>query len=306
MKAVFVYVIFIPMDARLSASLLIARPCPDGMYEILLTQRKKGMIFSEAFVFPGGKWEPADSLNVWGERLGTRPEVVPGTPLTRELELNSLKVTAIRETFEESGIFIGPGSLGLPVSGDFYQLCNRKGLLPDLSRLRYFTRIVGPIGYPPRFDTVYFLTTVPAATHFTLTEESQSAQWLRPAELLERAVDLRLLEPQCLLTVLLAHYPLFQELVRAEPLPVLKFPLMSVLRHPELEGGYVVIAYGDEQYPTPSFLPQIQGHRFRICLQRTGIQYEISPGLLPFLDSSPWTLLPDSTGRLRIQPKVRL
>lgn len=294
------------MDARLSASLLLVRPCPDGTYELLLMQRKKGMTFSEAHVFPGGKWEPADSLQTWGKRLGIGPEVVASTPLSQEMELNSLKITAIRETFEESGIFIGTGWLGKPVSGDFYGLCMEKGAIPDLSRLRYFNRTIGPLGFPPRFDTVYFLTFVPINTQFTITEESQSAQWLRPVELLERAAELNLLQPQGFLAMLLAHYPLFQDLVQAGPLPVLRFPLVSVLMRPELLHGYMVVIYGDEEYPTPSFLPKIPGKRFRIWLDTAGFHYEISPGLIPFLDSSPYTLMRDPSGRLRVQPKSLL
>ena len=294
------------MDAHLSASLLLVRPCSDGSYELLLMQRKKGMTFSEAHVFPGGKWEPADSLQTWGKRLGIGPEVVASTPLTQEMELNSLKITAIRETFEESGIFIGSGSLGKPVSGDFYGLCIEKGAIPDLSRLRYFTRIIGPLGFPPRFDTVYFLALVPINTQFTITEESQSAQWLRPVELLERAVELKLLQPQGFSALLLAHYPLFQELMQAGPLPVLRFSLISVLMRPGVLHGYMVVMYGDEEYPAPSFLPTITGKRFRIWLEATGFQYEISPGLLPFLDSSRYTLLREPSGRIHVQPKSLL
>lgn len=264
------------------------------------------MTFSEAHVFPGGKWEPADSLLTWGQKLGIGPEIVASTPLTQEMELNSLKITAIRETFEESGIFIGSGSLGKPESGDFYRLCMKKGSIPDLPRLRYFARIIGPLGFPPRFDTVYFLTFVPSHTQFTITEESQSAQWLRPVELLERAAELNLLQPQGFSALLLAHYPLFQELMQAGPLPVLRFSLVGVVMRPAILHEYMVVMYGDEEYPTPPFLPKITGKRFRLWLDTSGLQYEISPGLIPFLDSSPYTLIRELSGKIRVQRKSLL
>ena len=295
------------VKARLSASVILVRPRPNGTYEVLLMKRQPGMVFSEAHVFPGGQWEPSDSLDVWGPRLGiAKPEVIPSTPLTAEVELNSLKITAIRETFEESGIFIGPGTLGPPVTGDFYQRCRAKGTLPDLSRLKYFTRMITAVFAPKRFDTVFFVAPVPPETQFTLSEESQSAQWLSPAELLEKAAELKLLSPQCFVTVFLAYYPLLQDLLQANPLPTTVFPLMSAITHPDNPDILVIIGYGDEEYSAPSFLPDIKGKRMRIWLESNGINFEISPGLVPYVDASPWKLEPDSNKQLQIVPKARI
>lgn len=270
-------------------------------------KRKPGMVFSEAHVFPGGQWESADSLDVWGTRLGlTRPETLPSTALTSEIELNSLKITAIRETFEESGIFMGPGTLGPPATGDFYQLCKEKGVWPDLGRLRFFVRMITPELALRRFDTVFFIAAVPQGTGFTLSEESQSAQWLSPAELLDRAAELHLLPPQCFVTVLLAYYPLFSDLMQADPLPNTVFPLMSAIMHPEKPKVVVIVAYGDEEYPVPAFLPVIKGKRMRIWMESNGIHFEISPGLVAYVDRAHWELVPDSNQRLQIVPKARL
>ena len=294
-------------QARLSASLILLRPRACGSYEVLLMQRKQGMVFSEAHVFPGGKWETSDSLEVWEPLLGlTRPETLSSTPLTAEIELNSLKITAIRETFEESGIYIGSGALGPPVSGDFYQLCREKRALPDLGRLRYFVRMITPQNTLRRFDTVFFIAAVPQGTEFTLTEESQSAQWLSPAELLDRAAELQLLPPQCLATLLLAHYPLFSDLMQANPLPTTVFPLMSAIIHPENPKWVVIVAYGDEEYPVSAFLPEIKGKRLRIWMEPNGIHFEISPGLVPYMDRAQYRLVRDFNKRLQIVPKTRL
>lgn len=295
------------VEAKLSASLIITRPRANGTYEVLLMKRSKGMVFSEAFVFPGGLWDPQDSLDLWGPRLGLRPKVIPKTPATSEVDLNSFKITAIRETFEESGIFIGPGNLGPPKTGDFYELCKSKGTLPDVTRLRYFTRMITPLFVPKRFDTVFFLTSVPTGTSFTLSSESQAAEWLSPEELLNRAAELRLLPPQGFATVLLAHYPIFNDLMQAEVLPTTVFPLMGAIAHPEKPGVVVIVAYGDEDYEVPEFLPEVKGKRMRVWMDVNGINAQISPGMVPFIDSSPYRLLPDSaTGRLRITPKARL
>lgn len=295
---------------KLSASLIVAKPLPDNSYALLLMKRKKGMIFSEAHVFPGGHWETADSLAHWGPVLGLQPDIIPKTPATPELELNSMRIAAIRETFEESGIFIGPRPLGPPVTGDFLKLCIEKKSLPELSRLKLLSRIITPVGGArQRFDTVFFFTFVPADTEFTLTEESESAQWLTPIQILNLADKgkIILLPPQIFLISQMAHYATVAEITPALSIGINLFPIPFICKDPNDSNTTLVMMYGDELYPTPSFLKPVVGKRHRLYLtKRPGIRSEISPGLVPFMDLAPWQLVKDANGEFRLITKSRL
>lgn len=295
---------------KLSSSLIVAKPLPDNSYALLLMKRTKGMIFSGAHVFPGGHWETADSMTHWGPVLGLQPDIIPKTPATPELELNSMRIAAIRETFEESGIFIGPRPLGPPVTGDFLKLCREKNSLPELARLKLFSRIITPVGgAKQRFDTVFFFTFVPADTDFTLTQESESAAWLTPLQILNLANKgkIILLPPQIFLITQIAHYSTVSELTPMLSIGINLFPIPSIRKHPDDPNTTLVIMYGDELYPTPFFLPPVQGKRHRLYLtKQPGIRLEISPGLVPFMDAAPWQLVKDANGEFRLITKSRL
>jgi len=295
---------------KLSSSLIVAKPLPDNSYALLLMKRKKGMIFSEAHVFPGGHWETADSMTHWGPVLNLQPDLIPKTPATPELELNSMRIAAIRETFEESGIFIGPKPLGPPVTGDFLKLCREKNSLPELARLKLFSRIITPIGGArQRFDTVFFFTFVPADTEFTLTEESESAAWLTPLQILNLADKgkIILLPPQIFLIMQIAHYSTISELTPMLSTGINLFPIPFIRKHPDDPNTTLVLMYGDELYPTPSFLPPVHGKRHRLYVtKQPGLRSEISPGLVPFMDAAPWQLVKDANGEFRLITKSRL
>ena len=295
---------------KLAASLIVAKPLANNSYAVLLMKRKKGMIFSEAHVFPGGHWETSDSLSQWGPLLSAQPDLVQRTPATPELELNTMRIAAIRETFEESGIFIGPKPLGPPVTGDFMQLCKEKNSLPDLTRLKYFSRIITPVGGArKRFDTVFFLTVVPGDTQFTLTEESESAEWLTPLQILNLADKgkIILLPPQIFLISLLALYPTLGELLPAIPREGISlFPIPHIRKDPQDPNTVLVMMHGDELFPSPAFLPPpAAGKRHRLYMtKKPGLRAEISPGLLPFMDNAPWTMTKNAQGEFQLVRKA--
>ena len=289
---------------KLAASLILIRPRIDRTYELLLMKRKKGMVFSQAHVFPGGRWEPTDSMSHWGSYLGLTPEIIPQSAHTPEIELNSTKLAAIRETFEESGIFVGLGSLGPPVTGDFLQLCRAKHAKPDVSRLHFVSRIVTPYGMKQRFDTVFFIAFVPADAQFTLTDESESAAWLSPLEVLNLAQDkkMMLLPPQVYLSILLAHYPTVTDLANALDRLTLTNMLPEIVPLPD-EKGYIDALPGDDLHPTSKG----SGRKHRNYWRKSaGIDFEISPGVVPFIDQSPWALHKSTGHKFTLQPKSRL
>ena len=118
-----------------SASLILLRDSP---LEVLMIRRhEKASFVPDAWVFPGGAVEEADS--------------------------GDMRVTAIRETLEETGITID-----------------------DPSRLVLTSRWITPVGVPKRFDTWFFLAKADAGTEATFDgNEAVDAVWITP----ERALS---------------------------------------------------------------------------------------------------------------------
>jgi len=144
-----------PKDA---ATLLILDHGKDGQVRMLMGRRHMRHTFMPGkFVFPGGRVDVADSriANV----LPYHPEVEE--KLSTDLKnartparVRALALAAIRETYEEAGIFVGRASEdpGLRLGTGFEAFAER-GIQPDLSGLRLIARAITPPQRPRRFDT---------------------------------------------------------------------------------------------------------------------------------------------------------
>ena len=139
-----------PRDA---ASLLLVRTVGDGAFEVLMGRRHHCHVFMPgAWVFPGGRVEPADAAIEPAAPL--RPDVAARLARTASAQrARALAVAAVRETFEETGLLLAPG----PVP----EAWNR-ALHPRLDALDYVYRAVTPPGAPRRFNTRFFMAD---ATH---------------------------------------------------------------------------------------------------------------------------------------------
>ncbi|GAA6059221.1 hypothetical protein JCM10212_006614 [Sporobolomyces blumeae] len=205
----------------LSASLLVIAPLPkparDGHdYRVLLLKRhEKSSTYQNAFVFPGGNVDPIDrdvaawssmfpSLMPFTAGVPTDPTVTTDTSASSasttlsEAEMQTVKMCAIRETFEESGVLLfepnapqgAQGSLPSPDAErrwnqvgekqktewrervhkngrDFVRLFEEQvgqGARPAVTRLTHWANWVTPVMLPRRFDTHFFITVLPSST----------------------------------------------------------------------------------------------------------------------------------------------
>ncbi|BBF92859.1 NUDIX hydrolase [Blastochloris tepida] len=129
--------------------------------KVLLGRRHAGHSFMPGvFVFPGGSVDAGDRrMAVHGTldpdciRRLAEQVVRPSAARTRALAL-----AAIRETFEETGLFIaapadGPVRAPTPAWAAFAE----RALVPTLAPLRFVARAITPPGRSKRFDTRFFV-----------------------------------------------------------------------------------------------------------------------------------------------------
>ena len=168
-----------------AATLVVMRPTSAGPPDLLIVERAAAMAFAGgAIVFPGGRIDPADRALAAGF----------GDPDA------AAKVTAIRETIEESAVLagltasdtidpaLGPLLQDALVGGaDFAALLEEHGLSLDLAALTAFARWMPAFKQARRFDTLFFIAPALAGDWPPRPQpgECQSARWAGAAALLE-------------------------------------------------------------------------------------------------------------------------
>lgn len=144
-----------PVRPRHAASLVLTRQI-GGTQHVLMGQRPSRAVFAKAWVFPGGRLDKGDSriapsaplhpatLDDLCNRGGCTPAMAQG-----------LATTAIRETYEETGLLLaGSGNPGRN-SGTWSDFA-RAGLAPAHDRLRFLGRAITPTSAPVRFHARFF------------------------------------------------------------------------------------------------------------------------------------------------------
>jgi 8-oxo-dGTP pyrophosphatase MutT (NUDIX family) len=148
----------------------------------MVRRNRKSVFMGGAHVFPGGAVEDFD-------RGADAARVVAwtGTP-----EEHPWRAAAVRELAEEAGVVLcddGPRFDGQQ-GADFYRLLLDAGAVVDAGRLEYLSNWVTPIGPPRRFDTRFFVTTVPPDTLITSDRrEVFDAEWVDPEAALAAAEE---------------------------------------------------------------------------------------------------------------------
>jgi len=150
-----------PKDA---ATLIVLRK--DGKKpRLLMGRRHKGHNFMPGmWVFPGGKIDRGDY------HVPFTGDLKPETERRLRHGLNAsrakaIALTAIRETFEETGLLIGNVARTSPRAGPWHEFL-AQGVLPDISRLDMVARAITPPHLPKRFDARFLLA--PAEALYSL------------------------------------------------------------------------------------------------------------------------------------------
>ena len=146
-----------PARPRHAASLVLLRGNTDFL-EVLLGRRPLTARFMPGvYVFPGGALERGDYAVA--SSLEFEPDVIDRLARHGGIRrARALAWTAIRETWEETGILVGKeGSFEPRRSNPATAAFQNAGLVPAPRHLDYIVRAVTPTHSPIRFDTRFFL-----------------------------------------------------------------------------------------------------------------------------------------------------
>ena len=140
-----------PRDA---ATLLVIRrdgPAP----RVLMGRRVRGHAFMpDKWVFPGGRIHPSD-FKVKAASDLAEPTAAALARTCAAARARALAATAIRETFEETGLVVGRPGKATTRSAEWRDFLDT-GHLPDLEPLDFVARAITPPARTRRFDARFF------------------------------------------------------------------------------------------------------------------------------------------------------
>jgi endoribonuclease LACTB2 len=174
-----------PVTPRDAAAMILLRDRDDP--KVFLVKRAKTLAFmANYYAFPGGQRDPADAE----------------TPVLNSDGIAdvAMRVAAIREVFEETGVLIARGAESLPAEklialrheqasnhAPFKDLLAREGLALDANLLIEAPRWVTPAHSPRRYNTRFYAAWLPEGQETeVIPGELEKGEWLRPKEALQR------------------------------------------------------------------------------------------------------------------------
>jgi 8-oxo-dGTP pyrophosphatase MutT (NUDIX family) len=186
-----------------AATILLVRDAP-GL-EVLMVQRHHQIDFVPgALVFPGGKTAAGDADPAWDAHCDGE-----------DLAHRALRICAIREAFEESGILLArPATargVGAPLApaaqtatiadmrvavdkgeDNFLEVVRGAGLVLALDALTPYAHWITPQGMPKRFDTWFYIADAPDDQVAACDgREAVDACWIAPSDALVDAAENR-------------------------------------------------------------------------------------------------------------------
>jgi 8-oxo-dGTP pyrophosphatase MutT (NUDIX family) len=170
-------------EARPAATVIVLRDGPKGPEVLMLKRSGRAGFFPNAWVFPGGRVDPADHT---AQTAGAAHGINPAD--------NAFAVAAIRETFEEAGVWLGSGEatedLRKALNDRSKTLADAPGLRADLDRLAFWSWWITPEVEPKRYDTRFFVALLDhAETQNAQCDETETVEhcWIRPSDAVNRA-----------------------------------------------------------------------------------------------------------------------
>lgn len=182
---------------RPAATTLVVRDGEAGLEVLMVRRSLQASFMPGAYVFPGGAVDPADGeaaahCDESHESLTVR---VGQVTQVGERAL-AFAVGALRECFEECGLWLGAADAGaadwaalrarLHGGEPLHGLAAAASLRLHTSVLQPFSHWVTPLGLPKRFDTLFFVAAAPPGQVPEVDAgETTTLAWVNPAQALE-------------------------------------------------------------------------------------------------------------------------
>ncbi|XP_045770455.1 acyl-coenzyme A diphosphatase NUDT19-like [Maniola jurtina] len=285
---------------RESASLIVlakrnvdvssSRNAGGSNYDILLQTRTHNASFSNGVVFPGGVSEEADASEHWLHLLSSfgfgqndfealhrsralASPIFASNPIRRHI---ALRISAIRETFEELGLLICSSKHKADRSGkwadvladvdvkywqsrvskdpaELFNLCKQYSCYPDIWALHYWSNWLTPSKARVRFDTAFFVTALKEQpTGIQANSEVVKAEWETPLNILARnsRKEVQLYPPQGYEFHRLSKFNDIEELVQFAKEISCKGNELFYPVHVQAKDGAIHLLPGDYSYPS--------------------------------------------------------
>lgn len=187
---------------RPAATVVMLRDADEGLEVLMLRRNVRSHVLGGAFVFPGGKLDPADRAVAASSLVDAPPDRLHarlGEPRLDANEAAALFVAACRETLEESGVLFAHGADAPLAARARGELCSARpfdavlealALQLDTAALVPWTRWVTPrvpAMMNQRFDARFFVARLPDGQQAKHDDhEATESVWLRPRVALER------------------------------------------------------------------------------------------------------------------------
>lgn len=210
------------MTARRAATVLLLKDGAEGPEVFMVRRHRSGGFLPHAWVFPGGRVDEDDArvapdrvtgLDGFANRMGQSTTDALG-----------FGVAAVRETFEEAGVWLGSGSLPAEVRSDLWRgRCRMADLLVerdqsiDFGLLVPWSWWVTPKAESRRYDTRFIAAHVRSSEGRHDGRETVDSAWVSPRQVLaERSHEAFPLAPPTWWTLLqLAGFTSCEEALRA-------------------------------------------------------------------------------------------
>ncbi len=146
-------------EPRDAATLIVIDRSGDAPKVLLGLRHQRHKFLPGKFVFPGGRVEVSDRNVATATELD--PRVVARLMMRMRrpspAKARAIAIAAIRETFEETGLILGPaaGVVTAAPEGPHVSFASA-GLRPDLAAMHLIARAITPPRRPRRFDTRFF------------------------------------------------------------------------------------------------------------------------------------------------------
>lgn len=141
-----------PRDA---ATLILVRRDQTQPRVLMGKRSSRHDFMPDKYVFPGGRVDPQDGRVKSYSELDERQEARLRF-LTRRVP-RAFALTAIRETFEETGLLLGRSAEMPTKAPQGWSALYDMDIAPDLGPLRFIGRAITPPYRPKRFDARFFL-----------------------------------------------------------------------------------------------------------------------------------------------------